>query len=583
MSIQLETMSDIIQYKLIIENRKYDEYSIVDVKTMSNLNNNPHNVNPLKEKLFNHDIFTLNGTRCKLLHSTIKSATYIPGVLVLKNDRRFGKYKKKFLYKCIPDDKRLPIFLIPYTIKSMFSKHIVNKYVIFKYKNWDNKHPYGELVNVLGNVSSLDTFYEYQLYCKSLYASIQKFTKETMKQLKTHSEDYFIEMIKKKYKLEDRMGRDIITIDPGTSKDFDDAFGLVEMDKEFVISIYITNVSMWLDVLNVWHSFTERVSTIYLPDRKRPMIPTILSDTLCSLKEHDVKFAFTLDLHIDKDTFTLSRHTFSNTIIKIRKNHTYDTSEQEKDPLYLKIKSVLTTLNKNKEYKYIDNIQSSHDLIAYLMIWMNYTSAKELVKNNCGLFRSSKMNDTFQPPEYIDVNIQKFLKIWNSYGGKYCKYPDLERHDMLELDAYVHITSPIRRLVDLLNMMLLQEKLGLIEWGEHATMFYNYWTTDQSIEYINTTMRSIRRVQNDCQLLNICSTNKELLEKEYKGFIFDKIKRNDGLYQYMVYLKELNMTNRITTRHDFDNYSFQQFKIYIFHDQERLKHKVRLEIQNELE
>jgi hypothetical protein len=132
-------------------------------------------------------------------------------------------------------------------------------------------------------------------------------------------------------------------------------------------------------------------------------------------------------------------------------------------------------------------------------------------------------------------------------------------------------------------MMLLQEKLGLIEWGEQATMFYNYWTTDQSIEYINTTMRSIRRVQNDCQLLNICSTNKELLEKEYKGFIFDKIKRNDGLYQYMVYLKELNMTNRITTRHDFDNYSFQQFKIYIFHDQERLKHKVRLEIQNELE
>ena len=34
------------------------------------------------------------------------------------------------------------------------------------------------------NVSSLDTFYEYQLYCKSLYASIQKFTKHTMKQLK---------------------------------------------------------------------------------------------------------------------------------------------------------------------------------------------------------------------------------------------------------------------------------------------------------------------------------------------------------------------------------------------------------------
>ena len=180
----------------------------------------------------------------------------------------------------------------------------------------------------------------------------------------------------------------------------------------------------------------------------------------------------------------------------------------------------------------------------------------------------------------IDDSIQKFLKIWNSYGGKYCKYIDLERHDMLELDAYVHITSPIRRLVDLLTMMKLQESLKLVEWGEEATQFYNYWTSDSSIEYINTTMRSIRRVQNDCLLLNICSTNKKIFEPIFQGFIFDKIKRNDGLYQYMVYLKELNMTNRITTRQDLNNYTYQDFKIYIFHDQERLKHKVRLEFQH---
>jgi len=567
-------------YKLIVENRKYERYSFIDVKTMSVLSDDECVLNPLEHKLFNHDIFTFHDNQCNLLHSTIKSATYIPGVLVLKNDRRFGKYKNKYLYKCIPDDKRLPIFLVPYSVKQQFAKNYVNKYVIFKFKNWDNKHPYGELANVLGNVSSLDIFYEYQLYCKSLYASIQKFTKQTMKQLKTHSQDYFIDCIKQKYKMEERMGRDIITIDPKTSKDFDDAFGMEETDTEFIISIYITNVSMWLDALNLWDSFTERVSTIYLPDRKRPMLPTILSDTLCSLKEEDIKFAFTLDLCVDKKTFNLTGYKFVNTIIKIRKNYVYDSEEQEADPLYLKLKKVLITLNKKKEYKYIETIQTSHDLIAYLMIWMNYTSAKELVNYKCGLFRSSKMNDTFVPPSNIEDDIQKFLKIWNSYGGKYCNYEDLERHDMLELDAYVHITSPIRRLVDLLTMIILQEKLGLIVWGEQAKQFYKYWTTDNSIEYINTTMRSIRRVQNDCQLLNICSTNQAILNAEYDGFIFDKIKRNDGLFQYMVYLKELNMTNRITTRHDFVNYSFQKFKIYIFHDQERLKHKVRLEIQS---
>ena len=105
----------------------------------------------------------------------------------------------------------MPIFLIPYKIQDEFNKNYVNKYVIFKFKNWEAKHPYGELVNVLGNVSSLDTFYEYQLYCKSLYASIQKFTKQTMKKLNTHSQEYFIELIKEKYRLEDRMGRDVIS------------------------------------------------------------------------------------------------------------------------------------------------------------------------------------------------------------------------------------------------------------------------------------------------------------------------------------------------------------------------------------
>ena len=69
------------------------------------------------------------------------------------------------------------------------------------------------------------------------------------------------------------------------------------------------------------------------------------------------------------------------------------------------MKQLLCCLNKKKEYNYTDTIQTSHDVIAYLMIWMNYTSAKELVKNKCGLFRSSKMNDTFQPPLNIDPNI----------------------------------------------------------------------------------------------------------------------------------------------------------------------------------
>ena len=149
-------------------------------------------------------------------------------------------------------------------------------------------------------------------------------------------------------------------------------------------------------------------------------------------------------------------------------------------------------------------------------------------------------------------------------------------HEMLELESYIHITSPIRRLVDLLNMMILQEKEGLYPMSEKARQFYDYWTNDSSLMYINTTMRSIRKVQNDCSLLKICSEDTTTLEKIYDGFIFDKIVRNDALYQYMVYLPELNMVNRFTCRHDKTNLSSQKFKIYMFMDENKLKQKIRV-------
>jgi len=104
-------------------------------------------------------------------------------------------------------------------------------------------------------------------------------------------------------KTEDRRDWDIISIDPLTSKDFDDAFGVKELDNKFILSIYIANVSFWMDALNLWSSFSQRIATIYLPDRKRPMLPTILSDALCSLQENRSRFAFTLDLVISKDNW----------------------------------------------------------------------------------------------------------------------------------------------------------------------------------------------------------------------------------------------------------------------------------------
>jgi hypothetical protein len=90
-------------------------------------------------------------------------------------------------------------------------------------------------------------------------------------------------------------------------------------------------------------------------------------------------------------------------------------------------------------------------------------------------------------------------------------------------------------------------------------------------------MKMIRRVQNDCSLLHLCTTNEEVMEKNYEGYTFDKIIRNDGLYQYVVYIPELKMVSRITERENIEDYEKHEFKLYLFHDEEKFKKKIRLQ------
>ena len=144
------------------------------------------------------------------------------------------------------------------------------------------------------------------------------------------------------------------------------------------------------------------------------------------------------------------------------------------------------------------------------------------------------------------------------------------------MDAYVHITSPIRRLVDLLNIIQFQQNTGIIKLSENAIIFYKKWIDE--IEYINITMRSIRKVQNDCNLLHMCSTCPEIMEKKYTGYVFDKIVRNDGLFQYVVYLPELKLASRVTFRENIENYKLREYKLYLFNDEEKFKKKIRLQL-----
>lgn len=556
-----------MQYKIHILDSKYRSWEIYDQETNNLVD---LDINPVEKKILSGDVIDNNGI---IINSPLRFAKNLAGILVLKG-KTYGRNTtgKKFLYKCIPNDKRLPAFLIPYEEKyPQFNKNITNKYILFKFNNWDSKHPVGTLNNVVGNIDDLSAFYEYQLHCKDLFKPLKKFINDVNRANRELGINIYDNIIKLHPNIKDRREHYTISIDPSGSTDLDDAFSMINN----TLSIYVANVPLLLDYFKLWDSFSERISTIYLPDRKCPMLPALLSENLCSLLENEERLAFCIDLTINDNQIT--DIVFNNVIIKVSKNYTYNEERLDSDKMY---KNVLECVNKlNKKQKYMREITDSHHVVAYLMLLMNNKCADKLEEFKTGIYRSITLNESkLKQPETIPSNIYDFIKIWQCASGKYTNYQDNNGHELINagIDNYVHITSPIRRLVDLLNMLKLQEKLNLSRLSNKSLDFYNYW--ENQLEYINTTMRAIRKVQTDCNMLNMCTNDKSILETNYKGYLFDMIERPFKLNQYTVYIPDLKLFTRVNTKNILDNYTASNFKLYLIQDGITLKQKIRAEI-----
>jgi hypothetical protein len=138
-------------FKITIHDRNYSSWSInPESEVLQNC------LNPLKEKLFSKDTFTVkdyqNTNNVQVVHSPIRSGIPIAAVLILLGNKTFGRHNKnKLLYKCIPNNAALPIFLVPYEMKNVgFSKVFKNMYVTISFHEWTDKHPMGFIQQVIG-------------------------------------------------------------------------------------------------------------------------------------------------------------------------------------------------------------------------------------------------------------------------------------------------------------------------------------------------------------------------------------------------------------------------------------------------
>ena len=505
--------------------------------------------------------------------SEYKTLEYISGILLLEKNKTYGCFKRKKLYKCIPNNKELPEFYIPYKLLLKYNKRLYNKYIIFRYKSEDKVKIYGEIIENIGNVNDINNFYRYELYCNNMVNYLSKKKLDKLYHIVNNTE-LDIESIIKKYNLNDKRSvRNIYTVDPRNSKDLDDAFSINISDNIMNLSIYISNVSIILDYYNLWEKLTDRISTIYFPGYKLVMLPTILSDNICSLLENRERVVFSINIKIDIITQKIINYNFSNDIIIVSKNYSYKQIDNESPPNY----NILYELVKkmNKETQYLEHINDSHGLIAYLMIMMNYYSSKKCVELRNGIYRCVDMDKTYVPPCYLDDDIKFFLKSWNIISSSITNFENRYSHDMLNIDSYIQITSPIRRLTDLLNMVCIQNGMN-INFNAYIKIFYDRWL--DKIEYINTKMKTIKKIQNNSFLIHKFTFHRDCKTKLHVGFIFEKEVKDHNIFEYTVYLKEYKIVKSFIIDKEIELMKYYNFKIYIFQDEDNFKNKIKLQI-----
>jgi ribonuclease R len=302
----------------------------------------------------------------------------------------------------------------------------------------------------------------------------------------------------------------IITIDPDTAKDFDDAISLRELKDGLVeIGVHIADVSHYVRPGSALDTeAARRGNSTYLVNQVIPMLPEELSNGLCSLLPHVDRFTFSAFITVDKQG-NMRAARFAKTVIHSKHRLTYQEalkrlSAPPRDSLDrflhrawevasalrkarfrngsldLDFPEVKVRLDKNGTpvalEKSVNDI--SHQLIEEFMLAANETVARELKGRNIPtLYRVHENPD----PEKLDTlretlmfrglkvgdltkrhELQRVLALINKrpdgHALKISVLKSLKRADYrpqplghfgLAKINYTHFTSPIRRYSDL--------------------------------------------------------------------------------------------------------------------------------------
>ena len=256
-------------------------------------------------------------------------------------------------------------------------------------------------------------------------------------------------------------------------------------------------------------------------------------------------------------------------------------------------------MNKNNEkISSIGKIENSHDVVEYLMILMNTCTAKYCHEHKMGIFRKSSQlkHSQSQSQSQSHINEKKLIfDIIKRYNYSACIYElynenQIFRHEHLNVDCYMHITSPIRRVIDFINMTeIICFQNPNIKENDKIIHFLNSWKSAENIQQINTTFKNIKYIQNESKILDMFYNAEDkdtFLLKEHVGYCIEEedAQAEVDFIRKLIHIPSLNITTSLKLHKNdprlihISLYSKSKYKFFIFKDAYDEKQKLKIDL-----
>lgn len=227
--------------------------------------------------------------------------------------------KTKSFYFVIPDDESIHRDI--YISKDNLGKAADGDKVVVGSIEWKSPllNPEGVVKEILGKAGSYDA--EIAALAKE-FKLRYKFENAVLKEANDISSEIPADELEKRL---DLRAEDIITIDPETAKDFDDAVSInKDEDGNYIIGIHIADVAHFIDLdSEIYREAALRATSVYFVGKVIPMLPEKLSNNVCSLVPAEDRLTFSVIAKLTPRGKLLD-YKIAKTVINSKRRFTYE-------------------------------------------------------------------------------------------------------------------------------------------------------------------------------------------------------------------------------------------------------------------